>query len=134
MLRNGFWFFTALVLQIGMIAVFTAGSHGEDFQGAAKLMQKLQAPPAPDVITPVKGDSLAAFHKDTVAFGQTSSALPPTEAARQWLTLFDRAMALTGSNNRFSGYGMFSGPTRDLMSVLPGPDAWPDLQKRTLGQ
>jgi hypothetical protein len=84
----------------------------------------------------IVGDSVAIekIRRDLVDFVARAPQLAPTDAARQWLGLFDRAMRLNQPpvlNNRDSYYDrrtprLFA----DVVVALPPPAAWNDLAQQ----
>ncbi len=72
--------------------------------------------------------------KDLKAFGETSATLPATAAAAGWLKLVDQWIASSKQPSP-DGYGNFRAgrmaavQSHEVLAVLPGPDAWEELDK-----
>jgi len=122
----GWSFFAGTLLLALPVAV-----RADDFLGANGLLKKLNdiqptasatgsAPASPK-------NSAAQFVKDLEAFPSQSTSLQPDEKARQWLDLFDRALKLQAPGGM--QVGNFISAARATFTVLPGPEAWPGLQK-----
>src|SRR5439155_1109706 len=62
--------------------------------------------------------------KDLLIFSKQAASLAPSEAAKQWLALFDRSLALRNNPSQLT---MSGGGLRGVMDVLPVPETWPDL-------
>jgi tetratricopeptide (TPR) repeat protein len=100
--------------------------EGENFQGAAALVKKLSSVPKPTAVTPTTKDDYFHLTKDISLFSKTVSSLAPEEAAKEWLDLYDRGIALRGNPSQMDIGG---GLPQAIMEALPGPESWPELQR-----
>jgi tetratricopeptide (TPR) repeat protein len=75
----------------------------------------------------------AALMKDIAAYRSRSSQLAPPQAAAEWLSLWDRALAM-GQQGNPGDLDAYDTATRNqagpasLLASLPSPEAWPALR------
>jgi tetratricopeptide (TPR) repeat protein len=82
--------------------------------------------PTTPVATSTTKDDYFRLTKDISLFSKTVGSLAPEEAAREWLALYDRGIALRSDPSQMD----MSGETpQTIMEALPGPESWPELQK-----
>ena len=110
----------------GLLLLAVPRIEGDDFQGASALLQRLNSAPTPPAVTATGKDDYVHLSKDISLFAKTASSLAPEEAAREWLALYDRGIAL---RNEPSQMEMSGDMPRAIMEALPGPGSWPELQK-----
>ncbi len=116
---------------MGIVAgAFCLPAHAaiDPYQGAVALMDNF-SPSSRSTSQPSRDaqESEYARLKTAVSeFPKRAATLTPEAAARQWLALFDRCVAMPEGFYRSSPGPVYSaGP----FNVLPGPATWPFLQK-----
>ena len=104
-------------------------SHAGDYQGADAVLRQAAALVDKNAsgTTPSPADPVHQWRADLRVYRERTPALPPGEAAGQWLTLFDRALRLPGPLNDFVGGGDDTSHLTDLFRVLPPPAVWDAL-------
>lgn len=127
-------FAITLTLSTACALVWTGGPSsalGAEYQGAAAVLQQaaesiLRTNSETEASSPTK-----QLRADLKAFQKQSAALPPAEAAKQWLVLVDRFTPITEAPADF-----FQRPGKDkpldpqeLLEALPRPAAWAALAK-----
>ena len=124
-------------LQLVRVLILTAGFWvapaspvpAKEYQGAAAVLQQALNTNGPANSSEVKISPARQLRVDLKAFGEKSAALPPSVAATQWLGLVDRFASL-GDDRSFQGMDEpVSINIRNLVEVMPGPAAWPDLAR-----
>ena len=83
---------TLLALILIPSALFAA-----DYLGANAILEKLETLTAATA-TNTAASPAGAFHNDLTNFPARAATLPPNDAAREWLALYDRLMALSPSD------------------------------------
>ena len=104
-------------------------SHAGDYQGADAVLRQAAALVAKNAggATPSPADPVRQWREDLRAYRERTPALPPEEAAGQWLALFDRALRLPGPLSDSVGGGDETSHLTDLFRVLPPPTVWDAL-------
>ncbi len=116
----------ALVL---WLASSPAVSRAGDYQGADAVLREAAALVAKTAggTVPASADVVSRWREDLRAYHDGITALSPEEAAKQWLTLFDRALRLPGPLTDLVGGGDAIPHLTDLFRVLPPPAVWDEL-------
>src|ERR1700677_4208295 len=127
--------FRSWKLQIGSVAGALALASlplcGDDFEGAAKLVQQLNSTSGAPVITPTSTtDDFPHLNKDLADFSKKAADLPPDEAAKEWLALYNRSIQLLRNPSQQIYSSNSSNLISDVTNVLPGPDTWPEMRKQ----
>ncbi len=116
----------ALVLGL---ACHPAISRAEDYRGADAVLRQAAALASQNAAgtLPAAADLVSRWREDLRAYRARTPTLPAAEAAKQWLTLFDRALHLPGPFSDDVGSGDATSHLTDLFRVLPPPAVWDAL-------
>ena len=117
-------FLVIIVAALGVLRPYPG--RGEEFEGPGALIKKLQDAAKPVATAQTSTDTYLQLNKDVTSFAKSSASLAPADAARQWLALLDRNLALRAEPSQME---MAQGLTQQVVAVLPGPASWPELQK-----
>ncbi|MFN3649302.1 MAG: tetratricopeptide repeat protein [Armatimonadota bacterium] len=113
-----------LTLGIVLLASAAGGWSAEDYRGAGAVLRQLEmrrtAPP--EAAEPDHPGGI--LRKDLAAFREKSAALPPQEAAREWLRLVDRYQSLDAEAIARTHEGGMPLGFDSVVAALPPPPAW----------
>lgn len=110
----------------GLLFLVLPRVEGDNFEGASALVKKLNSAAKPASVTPTTKDDFFHLNKDISLFSKQTASLAPEEAAKEWLALFDRGIALLNNPSQMDMSGNIS---QSILQALPGPASWPQLQK-----
>lgn len=124
-MKNRFFKWSHLCVAIaGLCAVV----YAVDYLGADGVLQQVaehNAKPGEKS----DADAQSKFREELKAFSKAATQLPPSEAAKQWLELADRAVKLQQQASLNYVPGSTPIEFNDLLGALPPPPAWNDLAK-----
>ncbi len=112
---------------------FALQGHAAEMIGARAVLAKATGQQAPEAKP--EQNLAEQLRKDLKAFGESSATLSAKDAASGWLKLVDQwiASARKPSPDDFAGYRpglMAAVQPNEILSALPGPDAWDELAKQ----
>lgn len=135
-MKLGHW--VALVVLVRAVSLAAMADPATNVMGADKVIRIVaERMDTPLPATPVASNTVqTVLQRDLDAFVRARDGLVPTEAAAQWLALFDRCVrvpaTVTGRSGNRSWYTHSSGSItgsfiRKAIIALPPPAAWPAL-------
>jgi len=112
-------------------------SPAGDLLGAQKILERIEHSAATHDVLALDPATKArtVFTNDIARFKETCAALPPNQAAAEWLALYDRYWLLPSggisdrySSGRYGASGVLS--LQSVIAALPPPSAWDALATR----
>lgn len=123
-----------------VLCVLLSGARAADpLEGASNVLAQVASiGQAPAVANP-KELALRRLTDDLAGFAKERNALPPERAAAAWLALFDRLWKVDARDLQEMNFGedeSGEGPLsfQRLFAEIPGPAAWPEIQKLAAGR
>ena len=104
-----------------LLTLHQAASALQELQGADRIITAMGGTAATPKDAGAAPRRLSAKLK---AFGASCEILPPDEAAKEWLALFEETEKMGGSEEGYTWSATPSG----AMAVLPPPPAWPAIR------
>jgi len=96
---------------------------GQTYLGAEGALKAINSPAS----VSKKIDQADVFRRSIEAYGHQAGSLSNVESARQWLGLTDRIGPLT-TDTYLRGFGDVNSSLMPIISVLPAPRVWPQLE------
>lgn len=117
----------------------SADAHAAELQSVDAVLARMAERDAAEARQARESDSAVALMNDIAAFRSRSAQLKATDAAAQWLALWDRAVARRGSEEEFDEASV-DPVTQEvvapgsLLASLPDPQAWPAIRAQSVAR